>query len=351
MKHYNIPVFVPHLGCPHDCVFCNQRKITGHSDALDINTIKASIDEILEDLLTKDDAVIEIAFFGGSFTGIPVEDQIIYLELAHAYLEKNLIQGIRLSTRPDYIDRDTLKRLKQYGVTTIELGVQSLDQEVLDLSKRNHSINHVKEAVELIRSFDMDYGLQMMIGLPGDTKDLAIKTAHDIAKLNPSQVRIYPTVILKETELEDMFQKGVYQPLSIDNAVDWCVPIVEIFEEQNIKMIRVGLQATDLLSSDAVVSGPYHPAFRQLVTNKRWLIKLRQVLNQETYDHVEIQVNQKQYSDVIGQKKVNVLTLINEFRNTEFIISQSEVLEKEICLILNKNEKKYLTLSNAINEV
>lgn len=351
MKHYNIPVFVPHLGCPHDCVFCNQRKITGHSEALDIKEIKLSIDQVLDDLLSKDEAYIEIAFFGGSFTGIPVEEQVLYLELAHDYLKENLIQGIRLSTRPDYINVDILKRLKQYGVTTIELGVQSLSQKVLDLSKRNHDIHHVNEAVDLIRQYEIEYGLQMMIGLPGDTKELAIHTAKEIAKLCPSQVRIYPTVILKDTELEAMYDHKQYESLTLDEAVDWCVPIVEIFEKHNIKIIRVGLQSTDLLSSDAVVSGPYHPAFRQLVANKRWLMKLRQVLTLNTYDHVEIQVNQKQYSDVVGQKRSNLLILKKELSNTEIIMTQSEKLCQEICVILNKNEKKYLTLSNAINEV
>lgn len=310
MKHYNIPVFVPHAGCPHDCVFCNQRQITGHQKAFDIEEAKQTIDTFLNSINKHGEkSLIEVAFFGGSFTGIPLQEQLAYLELTRVYVEKGLIHGVRLSTRPDYIDSSILERLKAYHVTTIELGVQSLNEEVLKRSKRGHSLAVVDEACEMIRSYGFKLGLQMMIGLPGDTLQKSIETAYKIIDLKPDMVRIYPTLVVSDTVLEDMYKEKLYQPLSLDEAVIWAARIYPLFVAKSIPVIRMGLQSSESL--DYVV-GPYHPSFRQLVESHLCYESVKTVMqfNASTVIYVHPQL----ISDVVGQKRSNLNALEDLFQ-------------------------------------
>ena len=219
MKTYNIPIFVPHRGCPFDCVFCNQKRITGTQKEVTADDVHNIIGEYLKTLPSKNRR-IEAAFFGGSFTGIPINEQSELLAAANEYLKKGDIDGIRLSTRPDYIDKEILDNLLKYGVTTIELGVQSMDDSVLKSSNRGHTRKDVINAVRLIKEYSFTLGLQMMTGLPGDTDEKSLYTADEIIKLKPDIVRIYPTLTIKDTFLEKMYLTGKYQPQSVDEAVN-----------------------------------------------------------------------------------------------------------------------------------
>lgn len=310
MKCYNIPIFVPHLGCPFDCVFCNQCKITGADSDVDKNTVKTIVEEHLK-FLPQENCETEIAFFGGSFTGITPELQEELLAAAYEYVGKRKIVGIRLSTRPDYIDSGVIERLKKYGVTTIELGVQSMDEEVLRLSARGHTAENVKNAAELIKKSGIRLGLQMMTGLPGDTDKKSIDTAKKIIALKPEIVRIYPTLVIEGTKLEKLYNEGKYIPQTLENAVNLCTILCDEFEKANINVIRVGLQNTEEISANgAVVSGPFHPAFGELTESQRFYKKISAVAENADV----IYVNPRDMSKAVGHKKSNTERIYKEFR-------------------------------------
>ena len=253
-------VFVPHLGCPNDCVFCNQRAIAGV-------TVPASPEDVriaAERVRRSGAANAEIAFFGGSFTAIERGYMRSLLEAASAELKKGGFSGIRLSTRPDCVDGEVLADLKAAGVTVIELGAQSMRDEVLAQSGRGHTADDTRRAAELIRSHGIRLGLQMMTGLPGDDDEGAIYTANELVKLAPECVRIYPTVVLKNTALARMYERGEYAPQTVEEAVALCVRLVSVFDAAGVKVIRLGLQHTESCESD-VVAGAWHPAFGELV--------------------------------------------------------------------------------------
>ena len=271
----NIPIFIPHYGCPNGCVFCNQQKISGKDKLDDESTLREFIEASISTSVGKED--IEIAFFGGSFTGLEHDVQKKFLELATEYVQKYHIKGIRLSTRPDYIHEEIMKFLSDYPVTSIELGVQSLNPEVLKLTKRNHTVDDVEKAVACIKKSQISLGLQMMIGLPGDTLYTALETAKKMISYKPDTIRIYPTLVLLDTELAKMLKDGAYQPLSLEEAVDWTSNLLPLFIEANINVLRVGLQANEGLNSDVVLAGPYHPAFKELVLDE---LVYNQICNQ-----------------------------------------------------------------------
>ena len=267
---FHIPIFVPHKGCPHDCVFCNQRKITGVEETDDLSGIRDTVESHLVSIdsgVGRDGAYIEIAFFGGSFTAIDFSRREELMKLANEYLMSGRIDAIRCSTRPDCINDEILDMLSHYGMSVIELGVQSTDNEVLRLSARGHTYDDVKKAAGLIRSHGMDLGLQMMTGLPGDTEDKSIKTAEDLIALSPDCVRIYPTLVVEDTKLNDMYEKGEYTPFTLEKTVELCAKLVKMFEHGHISIIRIGLQTTDNINENTV-KGPYHAALRELVIGR-----------------------------------------------------------------------------------
>ena len=268
-KQYIIPIFVPHLGCPNDCIFCNQRKISGQMKNVTENDVRDTIEFYLSNFKEKD-AHIEVAFYGGSFTGIDVELQDKLLQAAYDYIKEKKVHSIRISTRPDYIDKATLKRLKKYKVKTIELGVQSTNDFVLDRCKRGHTFEDVVKASKLIKKFRMKLGHQMMIGLPESTELDDLQTAKDLIKLKPDMVRIYPVLVIKGTQLEKEYNENQYDPLTVEQAVERCKELCYMFGKKKIDVIRIGLQNTDTICSPTnqgseVVAGPYHETFRQLV--------------------------------------------------------------------------------------
>lgn len=309
IKRYIIPIFVPHLGCPHDCVFCNQRRITNASHEIKREKVVDTIERYLSYFNRK--ALIEIAFYGGSFTAIDLSIQNQLLSLASTYKKKGLIDEIRISTRPDAITPDILDNLIKYQVNTIELGVQSLDKEVLRASARGHSCEEVYEAVELIRSYGFKLGLQMMIGLPTDNREKVWKTALQFVDMRPDYVRIYPTLVIRDTYLERLTDLNKYKPLSIKEAVDITTPLLALFYINEINVIRVGLQATENIQlGKDVVAGPFHPAFRQLVESNLYREIIDFYLGKKKVNTLgesfEIFANEKEISNIVGQGSTNI---------------------------------------------
>jgi len=266
--HAIIPIFIPHLGCPNDCVFCNQKKITARTKPLSRDDMTAIIDQYLDTIGGRGIGTVEIAFYGGSFTGIPIVQQQEYLAVAKGYKDSGQVQKIHLSTRPDYINDEILDNLKQYGADIIELGVQSFDEEVLRLSNRGHDRETVFGASRLIKDYGFELGLQLMIGLPGDTYEKSVRSAEEAAKIEPSVARLYPTVIIRDTELYEMYQRGEYRPLSMEEAIRTTKDMYMILTGAGVNVIRVGLKSTDLINESGEIAGGYHPAFRQLVESE-----------------------------------------------------------------------------------
>jgi histone acetyltransferase (RNA polymerase elongator complex component) len=327
--HYIIPFFIPNIGCPHDCVFCSQSRITGKESPVSPEEILPTIREY-RTTFPQGVSGVEAAFFGGSFTGIPAPLQAAYLEKAFYAKKTGFIERIRLSTRPDYIDEEVLVRLKDYGVDTIELGVQSMSGEVLKKSARGHTPEDVVRASNMIRAFGFSLGLQMMIGLPGSNRDTEVETAVRICALKPDFVRIYPSLVIKGTALETMYKKGLYRPLTLEEAVDTCAVLTEMFIRQNIDIIRIGLQPTDIINEGGeVAAGPFHPSFRQLVDSRIMLKTLKKVLAQRGIDPkfgLAISVNPKSLSTLQGIRKENITALSKEYPGLEVKISQDKNL-------------------------
>lgn len=265
-KHYVIPIFVPDLGCPHRCVFCNQKRITGQAETPDAAQVERKIAEFLPHIPEGEDITIETAFYGGSFTAVTPELQEQLLRPAFEALNRWQIDHIRISTRPDAINENILAKLSTYGVSIIELGVQSLDDVVLARANRGHTSRDVLRAVALIKSWGFNLGLQIMVGLPGDNREKAINTGKEIIALHPDFVRIYPCLVLRDTELAEKYRHGDYRPWSIEEAVEVCKDLLIGFEKASIPVVRIGLQPSEEISwSGDVLAGPYHPAFRELV--------------------------------------------------------------------------------------
>ncbi len=258
-----VPVFVPHLGCPNDCVFCNQRRISGSAVPAAPEDVVRAVERALE--VTPPGTRRQLAFYGGSFTAIPAREQEALLEAAAPYLRRGDISSIRLSTRPDAIDGAVLARLKRCGVETVELGAQSMSDRVLALSGRGHTAGDVREASRAVKAAGFRLILQMMTGLPGSDDQSDADTARELAALGPDGVRVYPTVIVRDTALFDLWRAGRYKEHTVEDAVRVCARIVPIFDAAGIPIIRMGLNPTEDLSGGDAVGGAYHPALGELV--------------------------------------------------------------------------------------
>ena len=269
IKHFTIPLFIPFQGCPFHCIFCDQEKITGQEGRISAGAIQTIINERLKTI--PEGSIIEIGFFGGNFTGLQENLQEFYLEIVKPYLDNGKVSAIRLSTRPDFLDENKIDFLKNRGVKTIELGAQSMDNEVLLLSFRGHSAQDTEKSSILIKENGLRLGLQMIIGLPGDTIERSIATAVKITKLYADDVRIYPLIIIKGTPLHKTYLDGNYSPLELSTAVSWTKEVVKIFENAGTNIIRVGLHPSEDLSyGNIIAAGPFHPSFRQLVYSEIW---------------------------------------------------------------------------------
>ncbi len=325
-SHYIIPVFVPDLGCPHQCVFCNQKKITGQNEVPSREEVAGKITEYLDTIPGDSSITREVAFYGGSCTAVSQELQRELLTPAYKFLAAGKIDGIRVSTRPDAVDEDKLSLLSGYGVQTVELGVQSMDDEVLAKAGRGHTSRDVIRAAALVKAWGMELGFQIILGLPGDTEEKETDSALELIALKPDLVRIYPCLVLRGTQLAQLYEKGEYSPLSVEQAVQRSKKLLVMFENAGINVIRIGLQPSEQISLDGeVIAGPYHPAFRELVesalardmleylladklqTVKPQTVKLQTVKLQTRNEHtVEIAVPQQDISVVRGHKGSNV---------------------------------------------
>ncbi len=302
-KHSNISIFVPHIGCPNKCSFCNQRYITGKcmppkkSDV--INAVNTAISG-----KNYSPETTEIAFFGGSFTAINRRYMEGLLKTAYSFVKKGVVKGIRISTRPDAIDDEILELLKLYGVTSIELGAQSMNDRVLRMNNRGHTSNDVIKASKLIKKHGFELGLQIMTGLYCDTDASAVKTVQKIIELMPDTVRIYPTVVLKDTDLQTLYIDGIYKPQPLNDAVVLASKLYEMFKAANIKVIRLGLHS---LEENAYIAGPWHPAFSELCQSQ---IMLNSVITElkEKGDYI-IYVSTSAVSKMIGQARKNIIHL------------------------------------------
>jgi histone acetyltransferase (RNA polymerase elongator complex component) len=318
LKHYTIPIFIPQLACPFRCVFCNQEKITSRAHIPGIDETRNTIDEYLS-TFPKGNKHIEIGFFGGNFTGLPLEEQEKYLKVAKPYLESGIVKGLRLSTRPDYIDEPGLHPLKKYGVSTIELGAQSMDDEVLRKSARGHTAEDVEKASRMIIAAGFRLGLQMMVGLPGDTLEKAVFTAIKIIELGACETRIYPVLVIKGTKMADWYEQGKYTPLSMEEAIFWVKTILPLFEEAGVEVTRVGLHSSaGLLSGKDLVAGPFHTSFRELAMTEVWWDRLNYLLKEESKEKITIAVHPSQYNFAIGYYGKNRKRLLSHFREVYF---------------------------------
>ena len=318
MKRKIIPIFVPHEGCPHDCIFCNQKKITGFSTSMTGEKAESIILEHLSTLSKKKEKFdIEIAFFGGSFTAIETKKQIELLTVAKKYKDMGIVKDIRMSTRPDCIDEDILKLIQSYGASIIELGVQSMDENVLIQSLRGHDREIVKKSSQLIKDYGFKLGLQQMIGLPGDSEEKSIRTAEEFVRIKPNFVRIYPTLVIKETGLERAYLDGYYNPFSLEESIEISRKLIAIYVKNNIDVIRVGLQATDdIKEGEDVVCGPYHPSFRELVHSRMIRDYLEKILP-DVFEEIVISSANRNMSMIVGNKRSN-RKFINDKYNARF---------------------------------
>ena len=334
IRHYNIPIFLPELACPYRCVYCNQFSITGLNNFVKPEDVKNIIDSHLSSF-KEENRFVEVAFFGGNFTGLPVNMQNDYLEIVQPYLDRNLVHGIRCSTRPDYISLQRVKEIKSYGMRNIELGAQSTNDEVLKYCKRGHTYNDIVEASQIILSEDITLGLQMMIGLPHDSEEKDYQTAKDIVNLGAKETRIYPCIVVKDTELETMYNSGEYKALSIEEAVKRSSKLYTYFIENQVKVLRIGLHASDELDNEAYVAGPYHKNFAEMVFSHIWKEKLTHDLFLEdtrpcasTIEiknrKIIINVPESQINHAIGWKGENKKMLLEMFSSVEFRVAESQ---------------------------
>ncbi len=317
-----IPFFIVHAGCPHQCVFCNQKNITGSNRPED----PASIPGKIVRCLATDNAheSVQVAFYGGSFTALPLEMQRTYLEAVRPFIHSGKVRNIRLSTRPDGINNTILSLLKEYDVTVVELGVQSMVEEVLTRSRRGHTADDTVNAVKLLKKHGFSVGLQLMPGLPGDSFQHFAVSISRIIELDPDFVRIYPALVIKDTPLENLYKTGRYTPLTLDEAVCLCQNAYRAFEKAGIAVIRMGLQPTSELGKPGtILAGPFHPAFGQLVESSRFLEMMRSAIRnrKEADDTATFLVHARDISSVIGQHRSNLQTLKREFglRNIRFV--------------------------------
>lgn len=336
-RYYIIPIFVPHEGCPHNCVFCNQDSITGQKDIVTYESVLKTAKDFLA-TMTKEDKIVEISFFGGTFTAIKEEKQKELLKAAKKLKEQGYVNYIRLSTRPDYINNYILNYLKDYGVDIIELGVQSLDKEVLTLSGRGHSDEDVYKASRLIKEYGFRLGLQMMLGLPGDNYQKDIETASKIIELSPEMVRIYPALVIKGTPMEKMYLRGIYKPYGLMEAIDVSSRIYSMFLRAKINVIRIGLQNTEEISPcHDLVAGPYHPAFREMVQSNL----LCNIIFKEAkdYDIIKIVLNPSYISKLYAGRKY-YFNILNEKLHGKIQVIQDNEVRTEYVRVITKDFNK-----------
>lgn len=316
MQHRTIPVFIPEVACPHRCVYCNQYHISGQHHIESPIEIKAKIHTYLS---TMQNATVELGFFGGSFTGLPVSIQEEYLKVALPFIADGSIHSLRLSTRPDYINEEVLTLLRQYHVKTIELGAQSTNDEVLQITQRGHCSEDIYNASQQIKEFGFRLGLQMMIGLPKDSFERSLQTALSFINWGADDVRIYPAVVVPNTLMAEWYRQGIYTPLPLDEAVIQTAKILLTFEKAFVNVIRVGLHPSEgLIKGTELLAGPFHVSFRELVETKIWE-QIFSSLPTDKSKFIKISVSPKTINHAIGYGSVNKTQLSKQFAGVSFV--------------------------------
>ena len=330
-KPFIIPIFLPHAGCPHRCVFCDQSSITGVRSTRPLTDVGDQIEAFLK-FKTARRSRVQIAFFGGNFLGMPADKIKRLLSEAAEYVKAGRVNSIRFSTRPDTIDRQRLDIIKNFPVATIELGVQSMDERVLSATKRGHSALETKKAIQRLKELNYEIGVQLMVGLPEDTPERSIASAQRIARLKPDFIRIYPTVVLAGSPLAAWYRKGDYVPLSMEAAVSQAKNLYLIFKNENIRVIRMGLQASeDLEKGSAILAGPYHPAFGHLVYSEVFLDMAIAELesSNSTGQTITLHVHPRSVSKMSGLKNRNIKKLRGNFHLQSVEIVPDDSLKED----------------------
>ncbi len=311
---YIIPIFIPHRGCKNECVFCNQRKISGETRNVTEEDIRQEIEKYLN-MYRDNTRKKQIAFFGGSFTGLEIEDQVRFLNVANEYIEKGVVENIRISTRPDYISELILKILKQKNVQIIELGVQSMDDEVLQAAKRGHTSEQVEKASNLIKKYGFTLGHQVMVGLPESTMEKEIATMKKCIELKPEIVRIYPVYVLKESKLWHMYKNKEYTPLELEDAIKRASAMYSLCVENNINVIRIGLQTTEEINSKNIeIAGPVCDNYKERVLSYISYNNVKQKLDKlKPNKQVKLVVSPKEVNYIVGNNKINLHKYNSEY--------------------------------------
>ena len=333
MRHINVGLFVPHSGCPHQCTFCNQRAISGQSRQV----TPADVDEAVRVAMKNPDSRGgQIAFFGGSFTAIDRTVMTELLDAAYRYVKDGSFKGIRCSTRPDAIDDEICRILKSYGVRAVELGAQSMNDEVLRLNRRGHTAADVVRASEMLTSYGFELGLQMMTGLYGSTDEDSIDTARKIIDLQPQTVRIYPTVVIRNTELAELCESGEYVPQTVDSAAKLCAELLLMFDEARITVIRTGLHSGGGVEKD-YVAGAYHPAFKELCEGEIYFKRAVEFIERNGIQQGDITVfvSPDAVSKMTGQKKINIQKL-SELGYNAKVKGDSKIQKYKVYILRNE---------------
>lgn len=346
VKFYNIPIFLPELACPYRCVYCNQFSIAGKSKIPDVDFAQKTIENHLATFPEKE-RFVEVAFFGGNFTGLPEKLQDDYLSVVQPFIDSGEVQGIRCSTRPDYIDQKRLKVLKQMGMRNIELGAQSTNDKVLLACGRGHDFKAIEKASQLILDEGFTLGLQMMIGLPGSSLETDMQTARDIVRLGAKETRIYPCLVVKDTVLAKRYQKGDYQPLTINEAVQQSADIYTYFVKNDVKVLRIGLHPSDELDSGDCLAGPYHHNFAEMVHGEVWRRRFERI--NEVGNHLTIKVHPSQRTHAIGYEAANKKALLKRFQQIDFVADASQSIDS-FAYEIQSAEKRVIIASSLMPE-
>ena len=339
-KHKNIPIFIPHMGCPHRCIFCDQRTISGQTH-FDEGRVKQEIETALTTITPEDE--VEIAYFGGSFTAIDRDLMIRLLDLAQSYVDSGRVSGIRFSTRPDAVGEGVLNRLSHYTISAIELGLQSLDDDVLNECCRGHTAAQAEDACRRIVARGYTLVGQMMLGLPASTPESDRLTAMRICSLGAKAARIYPTVVLEGTILANLSRSGFYMPLTVLEAAVNCAEILDIFEKHGVDVLRVGLCAAEGLDSKRVVDGAYHPAMGEMAYSMLFRMRMNEQLMASGHQwegcDVTFTVPRGKTSQAVGYRRSNVLFLTWRYGIEKLTVLESDELSGTQAVLSKK--KRY----------
>ncbi|MDR3046437.1 MAG: radical SAM protein [Bacteroidales bacterium] len=329
-RFYTIPIFIPEKACPHRCIYCNQYNISDCKDSQTMNEVKNTIEKYLKTF--PKNGIKKIGFFGGNFTGMTIIEQNQYLDMALPYIKAGAIDTIQLSTRPDYISNEILVNLKEHHIETIELGAQSLDPEVLAFSRRGHTLDNIRESSAQILSFGFHLGLQMMIGLPKDSIEKCMFTASQIVELGAHCTRIYPTLVIKNTDLEKLYKTGKYYPLTLDESILWSKKLFSYFIQNEVTILRMGLHPSEgLLSGENLVAGPFHVSYKELVLSSLWQDYINEQIQNQKGDNIIIYSSPKSINYAVGYNASNKKMLLEKFKTVVF--KQAQLLTEHECKI------------------